>query len=225
MTDRQTRFENYSFWRSSATYRVRVALALKGLKAEEHDIDLDRGEQRDPKFLAVNPMGAVPALIDHAPGASNTPITQSIAILEFLDEIAPTPPLLPSDPHGRARVRSLASMLTSDTHPLVVPRIKKYLMANGFDDASWRKWQINWFTTGLQAFEQRLVHEGIAGGYCHGDSVTMADICMASIVVVTRVFKIDVPDIPTVNGIMTRCEDQPAFAGADPRVQSGAPAS
>jgi maleylacetoacetate isomerase len=217
------RFEMYSFWRSSATYRIRVALALKGLTAEEHDIDLDRGEQRDPKFLAINPMGGVPTLIDQSSGASTVPLTQSVAILEFLDEVAPTPPLLPSDPHGRARVRSLASMLTSDTHPLVVPRIKKYLLANGFDDAAWRRWQINWFTTGLQAFEERLVHDRIAGSYCHGDTVTMADICMASVIVVSRVFKIDVPDIPTVNRIMASCEQQTAFANADPRRQTGAP--
>jgi maleylacetoacetate isomerase len=237
------RWEMYSFWRSSATYRVRVALALKGLSVDERNVDLDAGGQRDPAFLAVNPMGGVPTLVEvgdasAAPLASapptsspltsspltSSPLTQSTAILEFLDETTPEPPLLPSDPRGRARVRSLAAMLTADTHPLVVPRVKKYLLANGFDDAAWRRWQINWFTTGLQAFEQRLVKEPGTGMFCHGDAVTIADICMASLIVVTRVFKVDVPDIPTVRAIMQRCEALPAFANSDPMKQEGAPA-
>jgi maleylacetoacetate isomerase len=218
------RFTMYSFWRSSATYRVRVALALKGLAADERNVDLDGGGQRDPAFLAINPMGGLPTLLESGDGASPVPLTQSTAILEFLDETTPTPPLLPDDPHGRARVRSLAAMLTADTHPLVVPRVKKYLLANGFDDAAWRRWQINWFTTGLQAFEKRVAGEVGTGRFCHGDRVTIADICMASLVVVTRVFKIDVPDIPMVRQIMRRCEEIPAFANADPMRQKGAPA-
>jgi maleylacetoacetate isomerase len=216
------RFSMYAFWRSSATYRVRVALALKGLAADEHAIDLDRGEQRDPTFLAVNPMGAVPTLIDHA-SAGSPPLSQSIASLEFLDETTPEPPLLPSDPHGRARVRSLAAMLTADTHPLVVPRIRRYLTDAGLDAAAWRRWQIQWFTTGLAAYEQRLVAEKGTAAYSHGDAVTMADICMASIVMVARVFDIVVPDVPTVDRIMASCEAQPAFAAADPWRQDGAP--
>jgi maleylacetoacetate isomerase len=216
------RFSMYAFWRSSATYRVRVALSLKGLAADEHTIDLDRGDQRDPKFLAVNPMGAVPTLVDRE-AAGSPPLSQSMAILEFLDETTPEPPLLPSDPHGRARVRSLASMLTADTHPLVVPRIRRYLTDAGLDAAAWRRWQIQWFSTGLVAYEKRLVTEKGTGTYSHGDAVTMADICMASIVMVARVFDIVVPDVPTIDRIMASCEAQPAFVAADPWRQDGAP--
>ena len=152
------------------------------------------------------------------------PITQSLAILEFLDETYPSPSLLPTDPHGRARVRSLAAMLVADTHPLITPRVKKYLTTTGgFDDAAWRAWQTQWFTTGVQAFEQRLASEAGTGTFCHGNTVTLADICLASIVVVMRVFKIDVPNIPTINRIMATCEKHEAFAKAAPARQQGAP--
>ena len=214
-------FDLYAFWRTSATYRVRVALSLKGLKAHEHIINLDAGEQRSAAFLKINPMGAIPALVDHG----HAPLTQSLAILEFLDEIAPAPPLLPSDPHGRARVRSIAAMLAADTHPLITPRVKKYLTGSGgFDDAAWRAWQIHWFTTGLAAVEQRLATEPPTGKFCHGDTVTMADICLTSILAVMGVFKISVPDTPTITRIVAACEAIPAFANAAPSRQVGAPA-
>ena len=219
-----SRFELYSFWRTSATYRVRVALNLKGVQAHERNVNLDAGEQRGEAFLKINPLGAIPALIDTQDGQSHTPITQSLAILEFLDEVYPTPALLPADPHGRARVRSLAAMLAADTHPLITPRVKKYLTTEAkFDDAAWRAWQTQWFTTGLQAVEQRLTNETQTGSFCHGESATMADICLASILVVMRVFKIEVPSIPTIQRIMAQCEKQAAFAKAAPGLQTGAP--
>lgn len=219
MTD-QPRFELYSFWRTSATYRVRVAMNLKGLVAEERTVDLIKGEQRDPAFLKINPLGAIPALVEDG----QPPLTQSLAILEYLDEISPTPPLLPADPRGRARVRSIAAMLVADTHPLIVPRVKGYLAAKGgFDDAAWLAWQKHWFTTGLQAVEKRLSSEQATGTFCHGDAVTLADICLASIPVVMKTFKIEVPDIPTVDRIFARCVAEPAFAKADPYEQAGAP--
>lgn len=218
------RFELFSFWRTSATYRVRVAFNLKGVSPRERDVNIDAGEQRSEAFLEINPMGAIPALIDHGAGESHTPLTQSLAILEFIDESFPTPPLLPSDTHGRARVRSLAALLAADTHPMITPRVKKYLMTSGgFDDAAWRAWQIHWFTTGLQAFEQRLVNEPGTGRFCHGETPTIADICLGSVVAVMRVFKIDVPAIPTVLRIMAACEELEAFAKADPQRQVGAP--
>lgn len=220
------RFELFSYWRTSATYRVRVALNLKGVRAEEHNVDLDAGEQRSERFLAINPMGAIPALIDREAGAEAGPLTQSLAILEFLEEAYPQPALLPTDLHGRARVRSLAALLAADTHPLITGRIKKYLTtAAKLDDAAWRAWQIHWFTTGLQAFEQRLAAEPQTGAFCQGDTPTMADICLASIVVVMRVFKIEVEGIPTVQRVMAACERLDAFARADPRRQAGAPAA
>lgn len=219
-----TRFELYSFWRTSATYRVRVAFNLKGVQPHERNVNIDAGEQRSEPFLKINPLGAIPALLDNEAGASAVPITQSLAILEFLDETYPSPALLPTDPHGRARVRSLASMLVADTHPLITPRVKKYLTTTGgFDDAAWRAWQIQWFTTGLQAVEQRLANEPGTGTFCHGESVTLADICLASIIVVMRVFKIEVANIPTIDRIMAACEKLDAFEKAAPARQQGAP--
>jgi len=217
----QPPFELFGFWRTSATYRVRVGLNLKGLTAQEHNVDLDAGEQRGPEFLRINPLGAIPAL--RVPG--HPPITQSLAILEFLEELRPTPPLLPADLHGRARVRSLAGMLASDTHPLVTPRVKKYLTTSGgFDDAAWRAWQIQWFGTGLAAVEQRLAGEPGTGTFCHGDVPTIADICLASVVAVLRVFKISVPGTPVIDRIVAACDEHDAFARAAPARQAGAPA-
>lgn len=225
MTDERPRFDLYAYWRTSATYRVRVAINLKGLAVRERQIDLDAGEQHGEAFRSINPLGAIPALIDHEEGDDPAPLTQSLAIVEFLDEIAPKPPLLPADPHGRARVRSLAAMLAADTHPFVTARVKNYLKEHaGFDDAAWRAWQTHWFATGLRAFEERLVRDGRTGTYCHGDSVTMADICLASIVVVMRVFGIEVHDLPNIERIMAACDANEAFAKADPRRQEGAPA-
>jgi maleylacetoacetate isomerase/maleylpyruvate isomerase len=220
----QARFELFAFWRTSATYRVRVALNLKGLAADERFVNIDAGEQRSPAFLQVNPLGGIPALIDRADAAA-PPITQSLAILEFLEDIHPDVALLPATPHGRARVRSLASMLVADTHPLIVPRVVKYLTETAQMDAGAIKaWRTHWFTTGLQAFEQRLATEAATGAFCHGDSITMADICLASIKALLPVFKIDVPGTPTVDRIFAACEVHEAFAKAAPSRQFGAPA-
>ena len=215
----QPHIELFAFWRTSATYRVRVALNLKGLTAHERIVNLEAGEQRSEAFLKINPLGAIPALVEDG----FPPITQSLAILEFLDETAPSPALLPADPHGRARVRSLAAMLAADTHPLITPRVRRYLTAQGFDDAAWRAWQIQWFSTGLLAVEQRLASESATGAYCHGDAVTTADILLMSIVVMTRIFKIDVPGIPTIDRIVARCDAHEAFIKAEPMRQDGAP--
>jgi maleylacetoacetate isomerase/maleylpyruvate isomerase len=226
MNQTAARFALYSYWRTSATYRVRVALNLKKLASEEINVDIDKNEQREPAFLAINPLGAIPALIDRAPGASSLPITQSLAILEFLEEIEPDPALLPADPWARARVRALAGMMATDTHPLITPRIKKYLTAaGGFDDAKWRAWQTNWFSTGLGAYEECLTKQPGSGRYSQGDSITIADICLASVMVVARVFKIEVTNIPTIDRIMADLESLPEFARADPRRQAGAPAA
>jgi maleylacetoacetate isomerase/maleylpyruvate isomerase len=223
MTD-PARFELFAFWRTSATYRVRVALNIKGLTAHETIVNLDNGEQRSPEFLKINPMGAIPALIDNAPDQPRAPISQSLAILEFLEEAQPSPPLLPAGLHERARVRSLAAMLAGDTHPLITPRVKKYLTSEGrFIDADWRAWQIQWFTTGLQAVEQRLACEPETGRFCHGDIPTIADICLMSIVAMIPLFKIKVAAIPTIDRIAAACDAHPAFASAAPLRQPGAP--
>jgi len=223
MTD-TPRFELFSYWRSSAVYRVRVAMNLKGVPRRETNVDIDGGEQLGDAYRAVNPLGGIPALVDHGLGAGALPMTQSLAILEFLDETHPQPPLLPADPHGRARVRSIAQMLTADTHPLVTPRVRKVLATTaGFDADAWRAWQSQWFGAGMRAVEQRLATEPATGRFCHGDAVTLADICLASLFTVMRVFRIDFDDIPTCKRIMAECEAMEAFAAADPWRQAGAP--
>jgi maleylacetoacetate isomerase len=223
MTD-QARFELFAYWRTSATYRVRVALNLKGLGYDERFVNIDAGEHRGADFLKINPLGAIPALIDREqPDAP--PLTQSQAILEFLEDVQPLPPILPRTPHGRARVRSLAAMLAADTHPLIVPRVVKYLTETaGLDADAIRAWRTHWFTTGLRAFETRLTAESETGAFCHGDSITMADICLASIKIVMPVFKITVPDTPIIDRIFAACEAHDAFAQAAPSRQAGAPA-
>jgi maleylacetoacetate isomerase len=213
-------FELYSFWRTSATFRVRVALNMKGMTAHEHFINMDAGEQRSAAYLALNPLGGLPTLIE----TGHPPLTQSLAILEFLDETQATPPLLPSDRHGRARVRSIAAMLAADTHPLITPRVRKYLTANhGFDDAAWRAWITHWFTTGFDAVETRLAGDAATGKFCHGDTPGMADICLASVVAVMRVLKVTVPNTPTIDRIMVNCDALESFAKAAPSRQVGAP--
>ena len=190
-------FELFAFWRSSATYRVRVALNLKGITALEHIVNIDAGENRGDAFLKLNPMGAIPALI--VPGSAA--LTQSLSILEYLEELQPLPPLLPTDVFARARVRSIAAMLAGDTHPLITRRIKKYLTDNSsFDEGSWQEWQTHWFMSGLQALEQRLAAEEETGLFCHGDTPTMADICLASIIAVMPIFNRDFPLAPIPNG-------------------------
>lgn len=214
-------FELYAFWRTSATFRVRVALAIKGMNAREHFVNMDADEQRSPAYLAINPLGTLPTLVE----SGHTPITQSLAILEFLEETQPLPPLLPSDRHGRARVRSIAGMLAADTHPLITPRVRKYLATTaGFEDEAWRAWQTHWFGIGLHAVEQRLASESATGTFCHGDQATMADICLASVIAVMRVLKITVPDTPIIDRIMMQCDELPAFKLAQPQRQVGAPA-
>lgn len=217
---RQSHYELYGYWRTSATYRVRVALNLKGVTAQEHVVDIDKGEHLSEAFLRINPLGAIPAFIDKG----HPPLTQSLAILEFIDETHPSPPLLPADPHGRARVRAIAQMLAADTHPLITPRVRKYLTTTGgFDDAKLRAWLVHWFTVGLQAVERRLVEEPGTGAFCHGDQVTIADICLASITATMKAIKIPLPDVPVIAAIVARCEAMDAFAKADPMKQVGAP--
>ena len=132
----------YGFWRSLAACRVRIALALKGIQAEEISVNLMQGEQLKPGYLAVNPLGVVPSLI---PDEGGTPLFESMAIIEYLDEIHPQPPLLPKDPKGRARVRGLAQIVACDGHPLLVPRVRNYLEKEfKVDEAARTRWCQHW---------------------------------------------------------------------------------
>ncbi len=213
-------FRLYGFWRSMATYRVRVALALKGVAVEEVALDLNAGDQFDADFLAINPEGAVPALVEDG----QRPITQSMAILEYLEERYPQPPLLPGDLAGRARVRSLAALVVADTHPLIVPRVTAYLRSDlGFDDRALRAWSLHWVSRGLGALETRLAADPATGAFCHGDGPTMADLCVASLAVPAKTFGVDLAPYPTVARIVEACERMDAFGRAHPRLQAGSP--
>jgi len=207
----------HGFWRSLATYRVRIALGLKGVAVPETVVDLDAGDQHAPAFRALNPMGGVPALVLD----DGTVLTQSLAILEWIEETYAAPPLLPDAAAARARVRALCAITAADTHPLVVPRVQGYLgRAFGADDAARRAWAAHWFTLGLQAYEAQVG----AGPFCAGDAPGMADACLASHVAGSERFGADLGPFPAVRRIQAACMALPAFAGAHPLRQPGAPA-
>jgi maleylacetoacetate isomerase len=212
----------YGFWRSAAAFRVRAALNLKGLAFEETMVDLDAGEQNVPAFTAINPAAAVPALfVDDGP-----PLTQSLAILEYLDDVYPAPALLPADPRGKARVRALALIFAADHHPLIVPRMRRYLAdAFGIDEAGRTEWIKHWFREGLVQGEARLAGDAATGRFCHGDAPTIADLCLMSQVFGARNFKVSIADLPTVERIAEACLAIDAFAKAAPLRQPGAPAA
>jgi maleylacetoacetate isomerase len=210
----------YGFWRSAASFRVRIALNLKGLPFQEEMIDLDAGEQHTPEYRAINPQAVVPSLfIDDGP-----PLTQSLAILEYLEEIHPTPALLPNDARGRARVRALALIWAADHHPLIVPRIRRYLTDTLHqDEAARAAWVRHWFREGLAIGEMRLAAEVETGRFCHGDTPTIADLCLMSQAMGARGFKVNFADLPTISRIVEACLSQDAFARALPLRQPGAP--
>jgi maleylacetoacetate isomerase len=212
----------YGFWRSLASYRVRVALALKGLRAEEVSIDLLKGTQNSEDYLAVNPQGVVPALILDEGGA---PLFQSLAILEYLEEVHAQPPLLPKDARGRARVRGLALIAAADGHPLIVPRVRNYLEREmKQDEASRNRWLAHWTMRALEAIEGHLAKEKDTGRFCHGNTPTIADICLASQVIgALAYFNCDTKGVPTAMRIYNQCMEIEAFAKAHPLKQPGAP--
>ena len=212
----------YGFWRSLATYRVRVALALKGVTAEEVSIDILQGRQFDDAYRRINPQSVVPALVVDEEGP---PLFQSLAILEYLEETVPQPPLLPVDARGRARVRGLALIAAADGHPLIVPRIRAYLEKEmKLDEAARNKWLAHWTQKALDAIEVHLATEKDTGRYCHGDAPTFADICLAGqVIAATAYFKCDTSKVPTAMRIYGECMKLPAFERAHPLKQAGAP--
>ena len=210
----------YGHWRSNAMYRVRVALKIKGVAFREVPVDIDVGEQRSPEFLRRNPMGAVPALVE----GDLPPLTQSLALLEYIEERYPEPPLLPADARGRAWVRSIACDVACDTHPLIVPRVREYLMTTGgFDADAWRAWTTRWVGAGMESLEAKLNASPDTGRFCHGDRITVADICASGMAMIGRIFKLDLPPTPTLTAILDRCRAEPAFAEAEASRQPGAP--
>lgn len=213
----------YTFWRSLATYRVRVALRLKGVAVETVNVDLLQGDQHRGDYLDVNPQKVIPALVLDDGGL---PLFQSMAILEYLEEVYPNPPLLPADARGRARVRGLSQIVVSDSHPLSVPRVRNFLTQRfNFDEMQLNTWIGHWQTEALRALEAHLSRDPATGRYCHGDSLTLADICLASQAVAAGFFKLDLAPYPTVARIAAACFAQDAFAREHPLRQPGAPAT
>jgi maleylacetoacetate isomerase len=211
----------YGFWRSLASYRVRVALSLKGLRAEEVSIDLLKGKQNSDDYLAVNPQGVVPALILDDGGP---PLFQSLAILEYLEETRPEPALLPKDARGRARVRGLALIAAADGHPLIVPRVRNYLEKElKADETARNRWLAHWTMRALEAIESHLSRERETGRFCHGNTPTLADICLVSQVIgALAYFSCDTTSIPSAMRIYGQCMEIEAFARAHPLKQPGA---
>jgi maleylacetoacetate isomerase len=213
----------FSFWRSLATFRVRIALNLKGITPDEViDVNLMQGKQRDEAFAKVNPMKALPALILD----DGTVLFESLAILEYLDETHPNPPLLPKEPKARARVRGLAQIIACDTHPLIVPRVREYLAHEyKVDEPGVVKWGHHWHVEALKALEANLSTSKDTGRFCQGDQITIADICLAGQAAGSTYFKVDLAPFPTVKRIVDTCMAIDAFARAHPMKQPGAPAS
>jgi maleylacetoacetate isomerase len=212
----------FSFWRSLATYRVRIALNLKGIVPEEViQINLMKGEQREASYRGVNPMMAIPALVD----GDGQALFESLAIIEYLDETHPNPPLLPRDPRGRARVRGIAQLIACDSHPLIVPRVREYLAHEfKFDEPSVMKWCRHWHTVALTALETHL-QDKATRRYAHGDAITLADICLASQAAGAKFFNVDTAPFPKFNRIADELAKIDAFARAHPLKQPGAPAN
>lgn len=211
----------YGYWRSLATFRVRAALNLKGLDHTETIVDLGRGEQFDPHFHRINPQHVLPAL-EH----DGLLLTQSLPIIEYLDETWPLPPLLPADARGRARVRALAQITTADVHPLIVPRVRNLLEIEfGIDEPGRLKWIRHWFDKGSQAIEARLGEPASNGPYAHGDRISVADLALASHVIGARLFQADLAAAPRLTALVDRCLALDAFARAHPLAQPGAPAA
>lgn len=210
----------YGFWRSNAAHRVRVGLNLKALSYEEAMIDLDAGEQGRADYLGVNPAALVPTLVED----DGSVFTQSLAILEYLDETRPEPPLLPKDPKGRARVRAIALSYAADSHPFITPRVRKYLADPlGADEAARMEWIRHWLAQGLDTVESRLAADAQTGRFCHGDAPTLADICLAVHAGTSKHFGVALDPFPETSRIWANCLAVDAFAKAQPMLQPGAP--
>jgi len=210
----------YDYFRSSAAYRVRIALNLKGVTPDERtSVHLRMGNQRAQDYLELNPQGLVPALaLD-----DGHVLTQSLAIIEYLDETHPQPPLLPPDAAGRARVRSIALSIACEIHPINNLRVLNYLLNTlGVSKEQKDGWYKYWIDVGFEALETRLSRESDTGRFCHAASPTLADICLVPQLANARRFGIDVSPYPTLVRIEAACNALPAFAAAAPERQPDA---
>jgi maleylacetoacetate isomerase len=209
------------YFRSSAAYRVRIALNLKGIAVEHESRHLRKGEQKSPDYAAINPQKLVPALVLD----SGEVLTQSLAILEYLEETHPQPPLLPKDPVGRARVRALALIPTADVHPIQNLRVMGYLREKfGQTEESAFTWSRHWIETGFDAYEATIANDPRTGTFSHGNAATMADLCLIPQVFNAARFKVDMKKYPTIQRIYDTCMKLPAFDTAQPAKQPDAEA-
>lgn len=208
----------HNYFRSSTSFRVRAALNLKGKEFDYVSYHLRRGEQSSEKFLQLNAQGLVPAL-----QTPNAVLTQSLAIIEYLDELYPEPPLLPADPLARARVRSLAMIVACDIHPINNLRVLKELRSRfSDDDDAVAAWFRHWTETGFSALETRLSNESETGRFSHGDRISLADICLSGQVINSGRFNVDMSPYPTIERIHADCMSLDAFAKAHPLAQTDA---
>jgi|TARA_R110002012_G_scaffold9946_6_gene46220 maleylpyruvate isomerase len=208
----------HNYFRSSTSVRVRAALNLKGLSFDYIPLSLLKGEQASADHLALNPSGLVPTLV-----TPHGPLPQSLAIIEWLDEVYPEPALLPADPWGRARVRSLAHIVALDIHPVNNLRILKHLEAEyGVDAEGKAQWFRKWASAGLAALEQRLTADPETGAFCHGDTVGLADLCLYAQVLNNVRFDVDMTSYPTLRHIHANCMEIPALQDAIPANQPDA---
>ena len=205
----------YTYYRSQASFRVRIALNLKGLKREDVYLHLEKGDQFAPEYRRVNPQMVVPTLID-----GPVKLFQSLAILEYLEEKYPEPPLLPTDIAARAWVRGLALINIADAHPLIVPRIRHYLTDDlGLGQEQLMGWIGHWLGAGLAAMETLLSEHRESGRFCHGDMPTIADIGVVTQVTPAKNFAVDLMPYPRVVRVYDSCMAIPAFADAHPAKQ------
>ncbi len=208
----------YGFFRSSAAYRVRIALALKGLSADPVSVHLGKGQQYGEAFSAVSPQNLVPVLED-----AGHRMFQSLAIIEYLEERYPEPALLPRDPFERARVRSLALIIACEIHPLNNPRVLNYLTGKlGAREDQKLEWYHHWVKMGFTALERRLMSEPHTGRFCHGDSPGLADCALVPQVANAHRFKVDLSDFPTIRRINDACLALEPFQLASPQNQPDA---
>lgn len=210
----------HNYFRSTTSLRVRVALNMKGLDYGYVSYALLNQDHKSDAYLKLNPQGLVPALEIK----NEAVLTQSMAILEYLDEEHPEPPLLPADALGRARVRALADIIAVDIHPINNLRILKYLETEFGADADAKKaWFHEWAHQGMKALETRLVNAPETGKFCYGDTPTMADICLYAQMFNNQKFDMDMSSYPTITAILRECACLPAFADAAPLNQPDAP--
>lgn len=206
----------YGYWRSLASFRVRAALNLKRVRYTETVVDLDGGEQFAQPYHSLNAQHVLP-LLEH----NGLRLTQSLAIIEYIDDTWPQDSLLPADAAGKARVRALAQITIADVHPLIVPRVRKFLEQEcGLDEAARLKWVRHWFSKGSQAIEARLAGDGLSGAYAHGDQVSLADLALVSHVIGARLFQADLSAAPRLEAVVDRCLALAAFAQAHPLAQA-----